>query len=234
MLYASWEDVQIDVAGPRRGKTISRAIPSVLAAPGAVFATSNKRDIVDATRGPRASRGPVWVFDPQQLIDEPQTWWWNPLSYVTDEVRAAQLADVFALANRDPGARTDAFFDSAGQTLVGHLLHAAALANRPLTQVYTWVTRPNDEEPALILADHGLPLQAEAVQAVVHAPEKQRGGIYGTAPGDVLVHDQPRRHAVGHAPQARPAPALDLDAFVRGTGTLYSLSARAAARPPRW
>ena len=222
MLYASWEDVQIDVAGPRVGKTISRAIPSVLAAPGAVFATSNKRDIVDATRGPRGDRGPVWVFDPQQLIDEPQTWWWNPLSYVTDEVRAAQLADVFALANRDPGARIDAFFDSAGQTLVGHLLHAAALANRPLTQVYTWVTRPNDEEPALILADHRLPLQAEAVQAVVHAPEKQRGGIYGTA--QEMCSFMTNRAAMRWvAPNPGQLP-LDLGSFVRGTGTLYSLS----------
>ena len=164
----------------------------------------------------------MWVFDPQQLIDEPQTWWWNPLSYVTDEVRAAQLADVFALANRDPGARTDAFFDSAGQTLVGHLVLAAALAGRPLTQVYTWVTRPNDEEPALILADHGLPLQAEAVQAVVHAPEKQRGGIYGTA--QEMCSFMTNRAAMQWVTPTPGRPALDLDAFVRGAGTLYSLS----------
>ncbi|MFC7164483.1 conjugal transfer protein, partial [Aquipuribacter hungaricus] len=64
-LFSSWEDNAVDIWGPRTGKTTARAIPAVLAAPGAVLATSNKRDIVDATRGPRAAAGPVWVFDPQ-------------------------------------------------------------------------------------------------------------------------------------------------------------------------
>ena len=83
---------------------------------------------MDATRGPRAKRGDVWVFDPQQLVDEPANWWWNPLTYVTDEVKAAELADVFTAAYADPEARTDAFFDPKGQKVVATLLLAAALA----------------------------------------------------------------------------------------------------------
>ncbi|MFM9653718.1 conjugal transfer protein, partial [Streptomyces galilaeus] len=75
--------------------------------------TSNKRDVVDATRDVRAEAGPVWVFDPQGIALENPTWWWNPLSYVTDEVRAAKLADHFASGSRDPGAKTDAYFDPA-------------------------------------------------------------------------------------------------------------------------
>ena len=155
----------------------------------------------------------------------------EPAGYVTDEVRAAQLADVFALANRDPGARTDAFFDPAGQTLVGHLLLAAALANRPLTQVYMWVTHPNDEEPALILADHRLPLQAEAVQAVVHAPrEAARRHLRHRAGDGSFMTNRAAMQWVAPTPGRL---ALDLDASSRPE-TLYSLCARAAARPPRW
>ena len=56
-----------DIWGPRKGKTTSRAIPTIMAAPGAVLVTSNKRDVVDATRDPRARRGRVWVFDPQAI-----------------------------------------------------------------------------------------------------------------------------------------------------------------------
>ena len=86
LLYGSWEDMHIDIWGPRTGKTTSRAVPSILDAPGAVLVTSNKRDIVDASRLPREERGPVWVFDPQSIAAEEPNWWWNPLSYVTDEV----------------------------------------------------------------------------------------------------------------------------------------------------
>lgn len=73
-LFSTWEDVTLDIWGPRTGKTTSRAIPAIMAAPGAVVATSNKRDLPDATRGPGAELGKVWVFDPQQIVDEPQTW----------------------------------------------------------------------------------------------------------------------------------------------------------------
>lgn len=38
-LLAPWEDV--DIAGPRTGKTTSRVIPAILAAPGAVMTNSN-------------------------------------------------------------------------------------------------------------------------------------------------------------------------------------------------
>ncbi len=95
-LYGSWEDMHLDIWGPRTGKTTSRAIPAILDAPGAVLVTSNKRDVVDATRDVRAVAGPVWVFDPQGITLEEASWWWNPLSYVTDEVRAARLAEHFA------------------------------------------------------------------------------------------------------------------------------------------
>ena len=56
----------------------------------------------------------MWVFDPQGIAGERVSWWWDPLSYVRSERHALELADVFALAARDPGARTDAFFDTAG------------------------------------------------------------------------------------------------------------------------
>ena len=66
-LYATWEDMQCDIWGPRKGKSTSRAIPTVLAAPGAAFATSNKPDLYAATRGLRERQGRVWNFDPEQL-----------------------------------------------------------------------------------------------------------------------------------------------------------------------
>lgn len=224
-LYGSWEDMHIDIWGPRTGKTTSRAVPAILDAPGAVLVTSNKRDVVDATRDVRKDRGPVWVFDPQGIALEEPDWWWNPLSYVTDEVRAAKLAEHFATGSRDPGARTDAFFDPAGQDLLAGLLLAAALADLPITQVYTWLTRPRDDAAVEILRDHGYALTADQVAGVVAAPEEQRGGVFGTAQqmAACLTNRQVARWVTAGTGDTRPQ--FYPDDFVRQDGgTLYSLS----------
>jgi len=224
-LFQSWEDVSVDIWGPRTGKTTSRAVPAILESPGAVLATSNKRDVVDATRGPRAAAGPIWVFDPQDIVGEQPTWWWNPLTYVTDEVKAVIMAEVFAAASRDQRAQTDAYFDTAGQTLLANLLLAAAAAGRTITQVYLWLTMPTDDEPVIILHGHGHELAAAAVAGIVHAPEKQRGGVYGTAQqiSSFLTNQRALRWVAPTGP-ADGRPQLDPAELVRSGGTLYSLS----------
>lgn len=225
MVYGSWEDMHIDIWGPRTGKTTSRAIPALLAAPGAALVTSNKRDIVDGTRDIRAAEGPVWVFDPQSVALEDPVWWWNPLSYVTDEVRAARLADHFAAGSRGHDVKTDAYFDPAGQDLLAGLLLAAALDDQPISQVHTWLTRPTDDEPVDILKTHGFTQTSNAVAGIINAPDKQRGGVYGTAlqMASCLTN---RQVAQWVTPQgvSDTRPQFDPAAFVRSKGTLYSLS----------
>jgi hypothetical protein len=223
-LYMGWEDVCVDVWGPRTGKTTSRAIPAILAAPGPVLATSNKRDLSDASRDVRAQRGRVWVFDPQDIAGEALSWWWNPLGYVRDEVKALELADVFALASRETGARTDAYFDTAGQNVVAYLLLAAALDRRELAQVYLWLAEETSTEPVDILTEHGYRVIAAALVAQVNAPEKQRGGVFGTS-REMCAFMTNRQAMAWVSPPARPGvPEFDPEAFVTSTDTLYSLS----------
>ena len=229
-LYGSWEDMHLDIWGPRTGKTTSRAVPAILEAPGAVLVTSNKRDVVDATRDVRSPLGPVWVFDPQGIVLEEPTWWWNPLSYVTDEVRAAKLAEHFASGSRDPGSRADAYFDNAGQDLLAGMLLAAALDQRPITDVYVWLTRPTDEEPIEILARHDYRLIERQVAGVIGAPEKQRGGVYGTAQqmAACLTNRQVARWVTpangGYDSRSHFDPAEFVQGHDGRYGTLYSLS----------
>jgi len=237
-LYQGWEDVSVDIWGPRVGKTTSRAIPAILEAPGAVLVTSNKRDVVDATRGPRSAHGEVWPFDPQGIVGAPADWWWNPLTYVTNEVKADMLANVFTTANRDVTARTDAFFDTGGQTLLANLLLAAANAGQPLTQVYLWLSDSSDDEPVVLLEQHGYALRAAALRAVINAPEKQRGGLYGTAQqiASFMTNREAMRwvtddHSPPHAasstnPWLAAARRREFDPheFVKTSGTVYSLS----------
>jgi type IV secretory pathway TraG/TraD family ATPase VirD4 len=131
------------------------------------------------------------------------------------------------MAARDPGARTDAYFDAAGQDLLAGLLLAAAKGDRPITDVFLWLTQPTEDEPVTILRKAGYPLSAAAVSGVINAPEKQRGGIYGTAQQIVsfLINHEatawvtpPPASKSGTVREFRPYD------FVRGKGTLYSLS----------
>jgi len=198
-------------------------VPAILSAPGAVVATSNKRDLVDATRDVREelTGEQAWVFDPQGIVDEPATWWWNPLSYVTDEVKAQMLADIFVSAGRDPNAKTDAYFDSAASDLLAGLLLAAAVDNRPITEVYVWLTRPTDDEPVDLLKEAGCPLVASNIDAIIGAPDKQRAGVYGSAQQTAsFLTNRAATAWVTPGPRREFVPAD----FVRSNQTLYSLS----------
>lgn len=228
-LWASWEDMLILIAGPRTMKTTSYAVPAILDAPGAVIATSNKRDIVDVTRPIRSEAGQVWVFDPQAVAEEEPSWWWNPLSYVKNEATAGNMAQHFAAGSREPGTKPDAYFDPAGQNLLKALLLAASLSAAPITQVYTWLTRPHDEAPADILRTAGFDLLADMVIGHIREPEKQRAGVYGTARQMVsCLTDRDVSQWVTPTPgttvDTDPRPQFVPEDFVRGKGTLYSLS----------
>jgi len=226
MTYGSWEDLHCDIWGPRTGKTTSRVIPAILDAPGAVITTSNKRDVVDATRGVRAGKGStVWVFDPQKVALEEPSWWWNPLSWVSDEVKAADLAQHFAAGDDGIDAKKDAFFDPEGQDLLASLLLAAAVADRPITQVYTWVADPSDDESVHLLRAAGYTLIADGLSGQYNAPDKQRGGVFGTAKKMVRSLKVSALHPwiTSHGAQDG-RPQFDPRAFVDSGGTLYSLS----------
>lgn len=227
-LFALWEYVLIVLAGPRVGKTTALVIPAILEAPGAVVTTSNKRDTVDATRDPRAQLGEVWIFDPQAIALEQPTWWWNPLSYIKDDVKAFKLAEHFASSARADGAVQDAFFEPAGQDLLAGMLLAAALSDRPITQVFTWLSEPTNQEAVDVLRAHDYDLIAADLQGVIMSPEKQRAGVYGTARqmASCLKIRAIERWVspLGGNFAGERRPQFDPDTFVRGTGTLYSLS----------
>ncbi|MDH6238555.1 TraM recognition domain-containing protein [Cryobacterium sp. CG_9.6] len=228
-LYGSPEDMHVDIWGPRTGKSTSRAIPAILSAPGAVLTTSNKRDVLDATRDVRAAGGGrVWAFDPQRIALEEPTWWWNPLSYVTDDVKAAKLAEHFATGSRAGDSRADPYFDNAGQDLLAGFLLAAAVAGLPITKVFTWTTTPGDEAPVDILRAHGYDQMADAVDGQVNGEPRRRDSVYGTA---AQMASCLKVRAIGQwvtplggnvAGDSRPQ--FDPHAFVRSTDTLYSLS----------
>ncbi|KUG53848.1 conjugal transfer protein [Kocuria rosea subsp. polaris] len=229
-LYASWEDTLLHIWGTRTGKTTSQAAPSIIEAPGPVIATSNKRDLSDLTRDLRAENGDVWVFDPQGVAGEAPTWWWNPLSYVTDSERAAEMANNFATGSRPAGAKMgDAHFDSAGKDLLAGLLLAAACGGEPIERVHYWLTRSTDDTPAKLLDAAGWSKEADSVASTIRQPEKYRGSVYSTALQMAACLKNEKIAAwVNPTGPDDDRPQFDPKPFVAGKHTLYALSKEGA------
>ena len=239
LLRATWEDMVVVIAGPRTGKTTAYAIPAIMDAPGAVIVTSNKRDIVDATRALRETTpgetnpsetasgesggARAWVFDPQGVAGAGPGWWWNPLSYVTDVRTARKLAAAWTNASREPGARIDAYFDAAGVELLAQMLLAAAAAGTSVAQVFSWLADPDDDTAVKALRQAGHARMAEGLRANVGLPDRQRAGVYASAAKTASFLSDPAvlewvEDPGGTRPQFSPP------AFVTSTDTLYSLS----------
>jgi type IV secretory pathway TraG/TraD family ATPase VirD4 len=167
---------------PRAGKTTALAIPAVLDAPGAVVATSNKADLVEATAEARAAGTSerVWVFDPQHITSRQQTWWWNPLRGVSTVEEAHRLAGHFVQEVRGDRGERD-FWTSAAHDLLTGLLLAAALSGRTLVEVYEWLNDPVITAPAQILRDHGQAAVASSLTGRQNGAPETREGVYETA-----------------------------------------------------
>ena len=181
LLRASWEDVVLAVMAPRAGKTTALAVPAILAAPGAVVATSNKADLWAATAELRAAATGerVWIFDPQRIAYAEQTWWWNPLRDLTSVEEAHRLASHFVQEVR--GHRGRDFWTSAAQDLLTGLLLAAALSGRTSVEVYEWLNDPTMSTPAELLRAHGKHAAAASLQGRQHGAPETRDGVYETA-----------------------------------------------------
>lgn len=243
MLYGSYEDLHLDIWGPRQGKSTSRVIPAILTAIGPVLATSNKRDVVDATRDVREAKGSrTFVFDPQGVAAEEPTWYWNPLAWVDAnsdgcEMRAARLAGHFADSDSGSDSRNDAFFDPEAEDLLAGLFLAAAIAKKPITQIWEWVTDPQNIEPIKFLRDAGHDFSASGLAAQYNADPRTRSGIFGTAKKMVrcLKLRNVHKWITPHDPQKHEPARAQFDElkFIEKNGTLYSLSleGRGSAAP---
>lgn len=223
-LYSNWEDVSTLIAGMRTGKTTSWVIPRILQTPGAVLVTSNKRDVVDATIEPRTQNGQTaWIFDPQKVVgNKSQTCWWNPLTVVTDPAQAIKLSNVLVDATREKNATTNAFFDNSARDLVAGLILAAALGQKPMTDIFTWANDDTDTTAQTILIGHNQPLWADRLEGIASLVSQTRSGVYGGASTMLQFLSNPE-NAKWITPQ-NGIPEFRHDQFVTSKDTLYALS----------
>lgn len=228
-LYSTWEQVRLSIMGPRAGKTSSLAVRELVESRGPAIATSNKRDLVDLTRGPRSEIGQVRVHDLQGLIGEQPTWWWDPLTYATSVDRADELADVFIAAVTDAGAKQDAYFTGAAKKTLSAMLLAAQCGGDRISIILDWLSNPDRPGPVERLAADGFMEVARTLRGQISLTPKQRDGIFGTALEWVgfLRNPDVLRWAEKQG-DIDPRPHFNADAFAASTDTLYLISKEGA------
>ena len=116
---------------------------SIVDAPGAVVTTSTRPDNLAATLELRSSIGPVAIFDPQNL-GRTEGIRWSPVrgceNPTTAMVRASGLA---AGAGFTKGGVSDgAFWHGQTEMALRGLLHAAAIDDCGISQLYRWGLEP--------------------------------------------------------------------------------------------
>ena len=227
-LRASWEDVLVVFMAPRRGKTSEVAVPQVLAAPGAVLATSNKADLwsLTATLRAEATGEPVWVFDPQGIAHTERSWWWNPLSGVTTVEAAHRLAGHFVTEVRADRERE--FWSSAAEDILTSLFLAAGCGGRTLADVYTWLARPTTPVPVDLLRKAGHDASADGLEGKQHGAVETREGEWETARTAARCLRDPVIMSWVIPPESPAVPEFDAGRFATTRETLYLLSKEAA------
>ncbi|MPZ29338.1 MAG: hypothetical protein GEV12_23855, partial [Micromonosporaceae bacterium] len=195
IVHAPTESAVLVLGPPRRGKSTSVVIPSVLTAPGAVVSTSTKPDVLMATAPARSRYGTVWAFDPTGQADLPdgvRRLRWSPLDAAGDWGAAKRIAA--AMVGASPaakGTRHESHWTSRAAALLGPLLYAAASVRLQMRDVVGWVLSGDVETADLILewaADRGdadADLARMVLGGVQRAADQERQSIW-SATADVI------------------------------------------------
>ncbi|MGN7157811.1 type IV secretory system conjugative DNA transfer family protein [Dietzia cercidiphylli] len=230
-LWGGWEDLHLDLWGPRQGKTSSRIIPMIRRAPGICISTSCKRDVIEATMPFRQQVGRVWVLDPQDkaLGLDTSRWYFDPLDFVRRDQwwdgNAEELAEIFnaATARGEAGSDPNAYFYSQAVDLLASLFLAAAMEGRPITDVYGWVSNLEDSTPVEILSGSQWGPQAADLASKYRAEPRTRSNVFSAAKN--MISCLGRRQIVRWLTPQAGAERFDPVAFAGSTAdTLYLVS----------
>lgn len=221
--HASVEDSIVLLGPPRSGKGLHLVIPMILDAPGPVLTTSTRPDNLAVTLGRRAERGPVAVFDPQQLAPGvPSATRWSPIRGCQDPhiamVRARALT-----AGTGAGTTDSTFWQASAEQAVRCLLHAAALEQFSTADLYRWsLSSMQAREAVLVLATHpsAAPSWDQALDAIINSDSRQRDSIWAMVTIAFAALADPK---VLDAVSPDAGEQFEPEEFLRCSGTVYLL-----------
>lgn len=224
--WLSMEDAVLLIGPPRMGKGFGYVISDIVSAPGPVVTTSTRGDNMAATILARSKKGPVWVFDPAGVTGRESTLRWSPILGCEDgdvaKERAERLIEGTGLGAGD-GGNNQEFATKAVQILQA-LLHAAAIGNVGLDELYQWTKSAEAAKDAVnILREFGSPMGWErGLEATLNQPADQLAHEWFGVASSLGPVDVPGVRELFDA--RSDAEAFDIDRFLDESGTLYLIS----------
>ena len=216
-------DEHIVIFSPPRGGKTGWLARVILHYPGPVLSTTTKHDVFELTSGIRARRGPVHVFNPQLVGAVPSTFRWDPLDGCQEPAVAIRRADAFAHSVSQKGVEDASFWAAKASDYLRAYFHAAALAGLDLRHVARWVSGTRQDEPEDILATVPGAAQHMAAQLA-----EMRGEANKTISTVRMTMSRALAFLADPALAACVLPAagegLDIEGFLRETGTLYLIA----------
>lgn len=229
-VWATIEDSMLLVGPPRSGKGLNIVVNTILDAIGPVLTTSTRPDNLTVTLKARQRKGPVAVFDPQQLAPGLAAGMrWSIVRGCHDPLTAMIRSKGLATATGFGGVSDAGFWEGKTTSAIQTLLHAAALDGRDSKTVYQWSLSPAAAADAVrILSTHPDAAEgwAESLEAMIQADPRTRDSIWqGVSLSFGALADPRVLDAVSPGPSER----FDPEEFLRNNGTLYLLATGAGA-----
>jgi hypothetical protein len=214
-------------APPRAGKTGLLA-DLVLRFCGPAVATSVKSDIYELTSGIRSERGPVAVFNPQQVSDLPSSFAWSPVVGCCDPEVAARRAEAFTGAISVRGTEQEDFWAQQASEFFRAALMAADLAGGDMRLVGRWLMGSAEDAEAIL--ERAGQVQWATSLAQLRSPAER------TISTIRLLHNKALSFlgnpALAAAVLPAPGTAFDIEDFLAACGTLYLIAEAQSEEAP--
>lgn len=224
--WLSMEDPVLLIGPPRMGKGFGYVISDIVSAPGPVVTTSTRGDNMSATILARAKKGPVWVFDPDGVTGRASTLRWSPIlgceNGAVAKERAERLIEGTGLGAGDGG--NNAEFATKAVQILQALLHAAAIGNVGLDELYQWTKSAEAAKDAVqVMREHNSPLKWDrGLEATLNQPADELAHEWFGVASSLGPVDVPEVRNLFDV--RNESEAFDIDRFLDESGTLYLIS----------
>ncbi len=222
------EEHVLVMAPPRTFKTAFLA-DVILGYPGPVIATTTKADVFALTSGVRAQRGPVHVFNPQQIGGVPSTFRWSPVAGCEDQATAIRRADAFAHAVSQKGVEDGTFWSAKASDYLRAYFHAAALKGADLRTVAAWVAGADPGTAEDILAAAGAHQWALTLAEMRGEAQKTAATVRMVMSRALSFMADP---ALAVSVLPGPGEGFGIAEFLRDAGTVYMIAEAVTEEAP--